>query len=77
MQYKYFFSVRGGTYINVQIIKVGRPMPPSLHFFVRFIGMSERLKPSIAAFRRVKANREENLTKYAWSTHAFVKMQKK
>jgi len=35
--------------------------------------MSKRLKPSGAAYQRLKANREESLTKYAGSVDAYVK----
>jgi len=35
--------------------------------------MGKRLKPSGAAYRRLKANKEENLTRYAESVYAYVK----
>jgi len=38
--------------------------------------MSKRLKPSCAAYLRLKVNREEILTKYAESIHAYVKKAK-
>jgi len=39
--------------------------------------MSKRLKLSGAAYRRLKNNRKEILTKYARSTDAYVKKVKK
>jgi len=39
--------------------------------------MSKRLKPNDAAYRGLKANRDENLTKYDGSMDAYVKKQKK
>jgi len=39
--------------------------------------MSKRLKTSSAAYRKLKANREENLTKHAGSIYAYVKVYQK
>jgi len=39
--------------------------------------MSKRLKPNGAAYQGLKANRDENLTKYDGSMDAYAKKQKK
>ena len=40
-------------------------------------GLCKRSKPIGAAYRRLKANREENLTKCAGSIYAYVKKAEK
>jgi len=57
------------TRIKVNICKVG--MSPSS--FIDLLRTSKRLKPSSAAYRRLKANREESLTKYDGSIYAYAK----
>jgi len=38
---------------------------------------SKRLKPSGAAYQKIKTNREENLTNYGGSIYAYVKKAEK
>jgi len=39
--------------------------------------MSKQLKQSVAAYHRLKANREENLTKYGGSIDVYVNKAEK